>query len=226
MSSCVVSGHLWDAKSIVIRQLPTGEQLAFGMFYIGGLLCLLASATFHTFCNHSESVSRTFNQLDYVGIVALISGSHQAAIYYAFYCHTFPYAIYAIAVAVLGSASAASMLIKTFVSLRYRTVRAVLFLMFGLCGIIPMGHILIVDGVQHAVDQCALKWMIVMGLFYVSGVIIYITQVPERLLPGQCDFLINSHQIFHVLVVGGIWLFYNGLLAMAEYRQAVGPCLE
>ena len=55
-----------------------------------------------------------------------------------------------------------------------------------------MFHFLVVDGVQRSLEQCALMWMALMGVFYVSGAIIYITQVPERLLPGRCDFLVSE----------------------------------
>ncbi|XP_062502851.1 adiponectin receptor protein 2-like isoform X2 [Corticium candelabrum] len=181
-----------------------------------GFAVLVALAVF-TFSQSS------FGRVDYVGIVLLISGSHVAAIFYAFYCHPYTHLFYTGSVVILGSACATFMLIKRFQTRKYRTLRAYFFLAFGLFGVIPVIHILIIEGLRYAIDQCAVIWMILMASSYILGVTIYVVKVPECWFPGKCDFWIHSHQIFHVLVLCGIWLFYNGLLTMAEYRRMMGP---
>ena len=55
-------------------------------FFLGAVACLAMSAIFHTILNHSESVAQLGNQLDYIGIVFLITGSFIPSIYYGFYC--------------------------------------------------------------------------------------------------------------------------------------------
>ena len=65
------------------------DVIAFGCFFLGAVICLGISATFHTITNHSPEVSRFGNQLDYVGIVALITGSFVPSVYYGFYCEPF-----------------------------------------------------------------------------------------------------------------------------------------
>ena len=62
----------------------TEDVMVFSCFFIGAIACLGMSATYHTISNHSESVARFGNRLDYVGIVFLIWGSFVPSIYYGF----------------------------------------------------------------------------------------------------------------------------------------------
>ena len=57
-----------------------------GCFFMGVVVCLGMSATYHTISNHSPRANRIGNQLDYVGIVALITGSFVPSVYYGFWC--------------------------------------------------------------------------------------------------------------------------------------------
>jgi hypothetical protein len=63
-----------------------GDVLACGCFFLGALLCLGMSATFHTIMNHSLKVRKLGNALDYLGIVCLIAGSFVPNVYYGYYC--------------------------------------------------------------------------------------------------------------------------------------------
>ena len=77
------------------QQILTGADIiAFGCFFLGAVTCLSISATFHAITNHSPEVSRFGNQLDYVGIVALITGSFVPSVYYGFYCEPFLQKVY------------------------------------------------------------------------------------------------------------------------------------
>lgn len=66
--------------------VSSSDIAAFGCFFLGAVICLGMSATYHTISNHSPSVNRFSNQLDYVGIVALITGSFIPSVYYGFFC--------------------------------------------------------------------------------------------------------------------------------------------
>lgn len=66
-------------------QMANAEDVAvFSCFFLGAIACLGMSATYHTISNHSESVAKFGNRLDYVGIVFLIWGSFVPSIYYGF----------------------------------------------------------------------------------------------------------------------------------------------
>ena len=60
------------------------DVMVFSCFFAGAIACLTMSATYHTLSNHSESVAKFGNRLDYMGIVFLIWGSFVPSIYYGF----------------------------------------------------------------------------------------------------------------------------------------------
>lgn len=63
----------------------TNEDVyVFACFFAGAIACLGMSATYHTISNHSHSVAKFGNQLDYAGIVGLIWGSFIPVVFYAF----------------------------------------------------------------------------------------------------------------------------------------------
>lgn len=68
------------------RSVSAADIYVLGCFFLGAVVCLTTSAVFHTILNHSQRVSQLGNQLDYVGIVFLITGSFIPSIYYGFYC--------------------------------------------------------------------------------------------------------------------------------------------
>ena len=74
--------------------LSGADVLAFGSFFTGAVLCLGISAAYHTISNHSPLVNQWGNQLDYVGIVALITGSFIPSVYYGFYCDPYLQKLY------------------------------------------------------------------------------------------------------------------------------------
>ena len=76
------------------KQATRSDIIAFGCFFLGATLCLGMSATYHTISNHSPLVNRIGNQLDYVGIVLLITGSFVPSVYYGFWCDPLLQSIY------------------------------------------------------------------------------------------------------------------------------------
>ena len=80
---------LFSTLPSIVRMPPSftsADAMAFGCFFGGAVICLGISATYHTISNHSPRVNRLGNQLDYVGIVALIWGSFVTSVYYGHYC--------------------------------------------------------------------------------------------------------------------------------------------
>lgn len=62
------------------------DVLAMSCFFLGATFCLGMSATYHAVSNHSPSVAKFWNQLDYAGIAILIAGSFVPSVYYGFWC--------------------------------------------------------------------------------------------------------------------------------------------
>lgn len=69
-----------------LEYATAGDVAAFSCFFVGAIVCLGMSATYHALVDHSEQVSKWGNKLDYTGIVALIVGSYVPALYYGFFC--------------------------------------------------------------------------------------------------------------------------------------------
>ena len=68
------------------EQATMADVVAMSCFFLGAASCLGISASFHIMSNHSPSVARFWNQLDYAGISLLITGSFIPSVYYGFFC--------------------------------------------------------------------------------------------------------------------------------------------
>ncbi|CAG8800364.1 16182_t:CDS:2, partial [Gigaspora margarita] len=55
----------------------------------------------------------------------------------------------------------------------FRWFRTGLFVSMGLSAIIPLAHALIIYGFELSVNVISLKWIIMMGVFYLAGALIY-----------------------------------------------------
>lgn len=205
-------------------QIQTEEKLIFGAFFVGAIICLGFSFTFHTMCCHSEMVGKLFSKLDYCGIALLIMGSFVPWVYYGFYCHYQPKVIYLTVVSILGLASIITSLWDKFSQPNLRPVRAGVFMAFGLSGVVPAVHYIIMEGLLSKISQHSIGWLVLMGILYILGAIIYALRVPERWFPGKCDIWFQSHQIFHVLVLAAACVHYHGISEMAMHRMMVGEC--
>uniref|UniRef100_A0A646QCQ7 AdiponectinRec n=1 Tax=Hemiscolopendra marginata TaxID=943146 RepID=A0A646QCQ7_9MYRI len=202
------------------------EKAVFATFFAGAILCLGLSFTFHTVHCHSERVGKLFSKLDYCGIALLIIGSFVPWLYYGFYCNFQPKLIYLIVVVVLGVAAIVVSLWDKFSEPKFRSLRAGVFMGFGLSGVIPAIHYLIAEGFFKAVYHASLGWLILMGSLYILGAMLYALRVPERFFPGKCDIWFQSHQIFHILVIAAAFVHYHGISEMAMYRLTIGDCLD
>lgn len=77
---------LWTTLEPRYETASRKDVYVFGCFFLGAVVCLAMSATYHATCNHSREVATWGNKLDYLGIVFLICGSFIPSIYYGFTC--------------------------------------------------------------------------------------------------------------------------------------------
>lgn len=200
------------------------EKLIFSAFFIGAIICLGFSFLFHTFSCHSEFVVKLFSKLDYVGIALLIMGSFVPWLYYGFYCHYQPKVIYLSVVVVLGIASIVTSLCDKFSESNLRPVRAGVFVAFGLSGVVPAVHYIVMEGLLSHISRASIGWLSLMGALYILGAVVYAMRIPEKWFPGKCDIWFQSHQIFHVLVLIAAFVHYHGISEMAEIRLKFSEC--
>ncbi|RAO64775.1 uncharacterized protein BHQ10_000787 [Talaromyces amestolkiae] len=193
---------------------------AFACFFVGATFCLGMSATYHTISNHSPSVARIGNALDYVGIVGLITGSFIPSVYYGFYCAPSLQLIYWTMICTIGLGCIFVCLSPKFRTPEWRAFRAGMFVSMGLSAIFPVIHGLWLYGPEQMTDQIGLYWLLLQGFLYIVGATIYAARVPERLRPGRFNIFGSSHQIFHVLVVCAAVSHLTGLLRAFDYRHS------
>lgn len=210
--------------TLIWSDLQMEERLVFAAFFAGAILCLGLSCTYHTVHCHSEFVGKLFSKLDYVGISFLILGSLVPWLYYTFYCQYQPKVIYLTVASILGLGAIIVSLWDQFAEPKYRSLRAGVFIAFGLSGAIPAVHYAVMEGWVNAVSYASLGWLILMGALYILGALLYAGRIPERYFPGKCDIWFQSHQIFHVLVIAAAFVHYQGISEMAVYRLTNNQC--
>lgn len=64
----------------------TRDHLVFGFFLACAVICMSASATYHTLTCHSHKIEALFLRLDFVGIVVQILGNFISGVHMGFYC--------------------------------------------------------------------------------------------------------------------------------------------
>lgn len=200
------------------------DKIAFLIFFIGSIMCLLLSTVFHTFLCHSENINKLFSKLDYCGIACMIMGSFSPWLYYGFYCKTKFIILYGALIIILGSSSIVVSMWNKFSLPKYRPLRAGVFIALGLSGVFPAVHFLINEGLEISFHRSALGWLILMALTYIGGALTYVFRFPERLWTGKFDIWCQSHQIFHICVVVAAYFSYYGCLVLSDYKKSLEDC--
>lgn len=208
-----------------LTEIQLVEKLVFLIFFSGAIVCLGLSFIYHTLCcNENRRISILFAKFDYCGISFLTVGSFFPWLYYSFYCDWKPQVIYLSIVITLGLIAVIVSTFDSFAGPRFRPLRAGVFITFGLSGIAPATHYCYVNGWQKSLDEAALGWLILMGLLYITGALLYALRIPERFFPGKLDIWFHSHQLFHCFVIAGAFVHYHGITLMALYRLKAGEC--
>jgi len=212
------------ASTVLYRVLapryPTASSedvFVFSCFFIGATACLGMSATYHTISNHSASVARFGNQLDYLGIVFLIWGSFIPSIYYGFHDDVRLVRTYWAMITTIGAGTALVTTSPKFRTPEWRAFRAAMFVAMGLSAVFPIVHGLEARGMDALNKTIAFPWLVTHGVLYILGAALYAARVPERWYPGKFDIYGNSHQIFHVLVIAAAATHMTGLIKAFDY---------
>ena len=184
------------------------------VFMVSAQLCLLFSALFHCFQAVSEPMAVLFQGLDYAGITLLIAGSNIPVIYYGFYCSPVASTVYNTCISALAVVCFLITILPSFRSLRFRTLKTLLFLALGCSGVIPLVHLVLDLGYIHFI----VYYLLAMGAFYIGGAIVYLFHIPERWWPGKFDLWMSSHQIWHLTIVAAVLTHYLGVIHLFEWR--------
>lgn len=218
-------------KLVIYETFMFWETYNFLQFGAAATFCLCASSTFHCLKLHSYSVCKVGNQLDYFGIIVLTSCLLISIVLFAFYDEPkWKYFFVAIFVG-LGSICTVLTLDKKFATPVYRPLRSLMFVLFGLLGLLPLVVAISKYGIDDAMARSSAQYLALEGLFYIGGAALYAMRVPERFFhheeendsllrktaKGPFDIFGHSHQIFHVMVVIAAYCHWFALLGCYHY---------
>lgn len=186
---------------------------------LGAVICLGFSAIFHLFIAHSEKVNNLFNRLDYAGISILIVGSCYPPNYYLFNCDIGYAYFYLTFMTTMGIIVFVISIREEFTKKEYHKIKGILFLSFGISAGLPVIHLNLFSVNGFDLNEYDFTLWFIGGLSYIFGALIYILKFPERFWPGRFCIVGNSHQIFHVMVLIGVFSHYMGSLESYLYRS-------
>ncbi|KOS21828.1 ADIPOR-like receptor [Escovopsis weberi] len=223
-----LGAYLYHVIQPRYESATASDVLVFAAFLGSAVVCLGMSATFHALMDHSPEVAAWGNKLDYTGIVALIVGSFVPALYYGLFCRPLLLAAYLYLINVLGLGCVVVSWVDKFRTAEWRTYRAVMFVCLGVSGVIPVGHGILVDGVQALQDRMSLGWVVLQGVLYIAGAFLYAVRWPERSFPETFDIWGSSHQIFHVCVLMAAATHLYGMAKAFDHHHTVmaSQCLD
>ena len=186
---------------------------------LGAILCLSFSATFHLFGLMNEKYANILSRFDYGGISLLTSGSCYPPYYYFFYYSKFFRNFYIVFITSFGIGTFFYSLTDDFNKPTRRSLRGILYLIFGLCTGLPVLHMTFfgntIEGYSKDIN---LFYWYLGGISYVIGTFFYILRLPEKKFPKTFDYFGASHQIFHVLVFFGALFHFMGSLDAYNFR--------
>ncbi|TDH72396.1 hypothetical protein CCR75_002756 [Bremia lactucae] len=187
-------------------------------FMSSAVICLTCSATFHLMFVVSRPTYLFLSRVDYAGITILIAGSFYPLIYYSFYCHPWLRSIYLGCISVLASITFVVALLPIFGTPKFLVARTCIFLALGFFGVVPVSHLVWHFGLFDPHVTVMIGPLLLMGLLYTSGAIIYATKFPERFFPGRFDLWFSSHQLWHICVVAAALVHFANALQHYEWR--------
>jgi len=150
---------------------------------------------------HSVQVCARCHTFDYSGIVVLTVGSFFPCIYYGFFCSPVYQSIYLFAISLAGACAAYVVLNPEYAKPTHRVARTKVFIALGLGGTGPLLHGLVSHGYRKLCYEMGFGFIILSGLSYILGALVYANRIPERFAPGKFDTFFSSHQLFHVCVI-------------------------
>ena len=221
-------GVIWFLVTIVnvnIKILP-GYKLSSGFdhlivtgFCICFLLCCLFSVMYHIFSCHSKCFSLFWYKLDLFGITLAVWGSYMTSLYYGFYCFKFWRTFYMISLVLFLLVNLYFQVYHTRVSVGVDFRNVLFFILIVLFGLLPAFQWIHISGgfTSIIVHNFAPRILII---YLISGVAVffYLTKFPERLFPGQFDYIGGSHQIWHCLILFAMIWWYNSCILLISFR--------
>lgn len=188
--------------------------------------CLIMSALFHLHFCHSERAYLRFSCLDYSGISILTCSSAASIVYFLFKSnasHQILWLSVLIAVNLVGFIG--PFIITSWPTAEFRPKRSTIFVVSGILSLSPLFHYYFyhksLTPLPSFIESFAVPGSILTIILYVSGVVFYVSRIPERLAPGFFDYILHSHQLWHILVVAAVYVQYRSLLGFISWNSGI-----
>jgi adiponectin receptor len=196
-----------------------------GCFFFAACKCLVCSTMWHTMNSISnQSLMENFACVDYTGISLLVAASIVTTEYTAFYCEPLSRYIYISITFLFGGVGTLLAWNPTFNRPDYAWIRVGFYVSLAITGFIPVLQLTF----QRGWDETAYFYAPIAKsiLVYLGGALLYAAKLPERLMPGWFDYAGQSHNIWHLAVLGGILYHYEAMsfFFSAAFQRAKLEC--
>ena len=187
------------------------------IFIFSVISCFTFSALFHLYCAvGGEDVHLLWRKMDYVGISLLIAGSYIPVMYYLTELGSYRF-LYIVCAFLIAAGVISFTLTDNAYRPEYRTFRACLYVAYGLFGLVPGIHtiLLVSHGhPSHPIIVTVFLRLAFMGFLYIFGAFMYVRRIPERWAIGKFDIFLHSHQFFHILVILAAFVHFGTCIDM------------
>jgi len=171
------------------------DLAVFLFFFLSAAIMFLSSTLYHIFSCHSEHLNGHLLTCDYVGIFIMILGSTTSAYQVAFYCSDGSRIFYQTVITVLCISGIVTLAVPFFNEPKNFWLRVLIFVLAVGFSIVPVVHVAYSHGWLEVVP-----WLGILGL-YAAGLAFYVSRFPECVAPGRFDYVLSSHQLWHVFIV-------------------------
>lgn len=229
--------HYFSEDLVHADDLFPHSTMVYRLYLLAAASCLVASATYHAGnCNGDKSCCEALLRIDATGVATLIAASFLPGVYFGFACYPelrTNYLIVTILLLVVGvGVSMADTCLQHLSEVdmalnepdgqvvpgkdpaaprsliaRIRVITFVLSVCIGAAGILQWSFL-----ISDTARELLLPKTLGMFFFYAFGFLFYISNFPERWWPGSFDYIMHSHQFWHVCVVAAVLVWYAACL--------------
>uniref|UniRef100_A0A1I7ZKH0 Progestin and adipoQ receptor family member 3 n=1 Tax=Steinernema glaseri TaxID=37863 RepID=A0A1I7ZKH0_9BILA len=226
-SWCQIYNNFYRLPNI---HAASSDHLVFTLSTLGAQICMILSASYHTFGCSSECERNRWLKFDVFGISAGLIGMYLSGIYTAFLCFEDWLSNYLCALLVLfiftmyipfQKEKFDKQLLGSRFGYLHLTYSCVITF-----GLLPTVHWVILHGGldNDHVSTWLPNIMVLYGLIAIAFVF-YVSLIPERLLPGVFDVVGCSHQWWHVFILAAmVWWQQAGMELLTYLRLTGNSC--
>ncbi len=189
---------------LVVGRGDVGKQVSLSIYGISLLMVFFASSAYHLV--QARRWVQVLRKVDHSAIYVLIAGTYTA------YCYSTLTGAWRWGVlGVIWALAVTGVIVKVFVIRAPRWVTAGVYVAMGWLAL------LIPREVMMSLPSGALAWLIVGGVVFTIGAVVYVTKRMD-FAPGVFGF----HEVWHIFVILGSLSHYIGVLVYVAPAPGVG----